>query len=154
MYSLRTPNAGDACTRPTELGGVDDGAHRVGHVVNQAQRRPRHARGSSRTIAVVVVVVAGGGGGGGEGGRERPTDRVALSNGVVREADEVGGAHAGGRAGRRGWRRLRRARGRLHPDDVATVCPLRLDIENDGNGNNDDDGGGGGDDREVASLED
>ena len=147
MYSLRTPNAGDACTRPTELGGVNDGAHHVGYVVDQAQRRPRHARGPSRTITVVVVVMAGGGGG--EGDRERPTGRVALSNGVNREAEEVGGAHAGGRAGQRGWRRLCRAHGRPHPDD-------HFDIENDGNGNGDDDDndGGGGDNREVASSED
>ena len=150
MYSLRTPNAGDACTRPTELGGVNDGAHRVGYVVDQAQRRPRHARGPSRTIAVVVVVVVVAGGGGGEGDRERPTGHVALLNGINCEAEEVGGAHAGGRAGRRGWRRLRRARGRLHPDD-------RFDIENDGNNDDDDDdddNDGGSDDREVASSED
>ena len=143
MYSLRTPNTSDAFTRPTELGGVDDGAHRVGYVVDQAQRRPRHARGPSRTIAVVVVA----GGGGGEGDRECPTGRVALLNGVNCEAEEVGGAHAGGRAGQRGWRRLRRAHGRLHSDD-------RFDIENDGNGNDDDDDDGGGGDREVASSED
>ena len=144
---LRTPNAGDACTQPTELGGVNDGAHRVGYVVDQAQRQPRHARRPSRMIAVVVVVVAGGGGG--EGDREHPTGRVALLNGVDREAEEVGGAHAGGRAGQRGWRRLRQAHGRLHPDD-------RFDIENDGNGNDDDNnnGDGGGNDREIASSED
>ena len=146
MYSLRTPNAGDACTQPTELSGVNDGAHRVGYVVDQAQRRPCHARGPSRMIAVIVAVMAGGGGG--EGDRERSTGRVALSNGVNRESEEVGGAHAGGRAGRRGWRRLHRARGRLHPDD-------RFDIKNDGNSNNDDDDDdGGSNDREVASSED
>ncbi len=147
MYLLRTLNAGNVCTRPTELGGVNDGAHRVGYVVNQAQRRPRHVRGPTRMITVVVIVVAGGGGG--EGDRKRPTGCIALSNGVDREAEEVGGAHAGGRAGQRGWRRLHRAHGRLHPDD-------RFDIKNDGNGNDDDNNNddGGRDDREVASLED
>jgi len=81
MYSLSIPNASDA-----------DRRHRG---VDAAERRRRSAVGAAVVVVVVAAAVRGGGGVG-EGGRESPSDRVALSNGVVREADEVGRAEEAG----------------------------------------------------------